>query len=141
MSNATFGSTNMLLSPRRQMLGGLTALAVSIPVLAMAADEVPAATPVTMVVEFTIKAYDTWRAVFDAAEAERVDAGVTGPRVFREADRPDQILVLFTVASRNQGAAWMRSAKVREAWRKGGVIGDPAYRFIRKGASAGWGRR
>lgn len=96
-----------------------------------AKDGARAAGPVTMVVEFAIQDYAAWRPVFDAAEAERAKAGVTSPLVFRNADLPDRILVLFKVQTRSKGALWMNSAAVREAWRKGGVVGEVTHRFMR----------
>ncbi len=86
---------------------------------------------ITMVVEFAIRDYAAWRPVFDAAEPEREKAGVSTSRVFRDVDRPDQMLALFKVATRAKGDAWMKSAAVREAWKKGGVIGEVTHRFLR----------
>ena len=87
--------------------------------------------PEHMVVQFAIKDYAAWRPVFDGAAQDRAAAGVTGARVFRDADKPDQMLVVFDVASRAKGAAWMKSATVRADWQKGGVIGEPTYRFMK----------
>lgn len=119
-------------SVRRQILGGLLALPLlAAPLLAprsaWAADD----KPVTLVVRFTIQDYAAWRPVFDGADAERVKASVTDPKVFRNADKPNEMMVLFTVASRAAGMAWMRSPQVREAWKKGGVEGNPVYRFLK----------
>jgi hypothetical protein len=125
---------------RRAVFGGLVATAVTVglaPAGMAAMDEKPVVqrpatpAPVTMVVEFAIKDYDAWRPVFDAAEGERMAAGVSKARVFREAGQPDRMLVLFTVENRKKGIVWMRSAKVKEAWGAGGVVGEPMFRFIR----------
>ena len=85
----------------------------------------------TMVVEFAIKDYASWRPVFDGAEAARAKLGVTNPRVFRHADKPERLLVLFDTASIEQGQAWMTSATVKADWEKGGVVGVPTFRFLR----------
>lgn len=125
---------------RRVVFGGLAAMAATVgfgPAGMAAMEEKPVVqrpatpAPVTMVVEFAIKDYDAWRPVFDAADAERVAAGVTKARVFRDAGQPDRMLVLFTVEDRKKGIVWMRSAKVKEAWRAGGVVGEPTFRFMR----------
>lgn len=84
-----------------------------------------------MVVEFTVRDYAAWRPVFDAADPQRVRAGVTAPQVFRDADSPNRMLVLFKVANRTKGDTWMKSETVREAMRKGGVIGEATHRFAR----------
>lgn len=118
---------------RRMIVGGLAA-GLLWPVASLAQTPAPAgapAPPITMVVQFAIKDYATWRPVFDAAEPERAKAGVTAPRVFQDADRAGQMLVLFTVPTRAKGNGWMKSAAVKEAWRKGGVVGDVTHRFLR----------
>lgn len=112
---------------RRHVFAALTALALMAPSAGWAKDE----KPFTMVVEFAIKDYAAWRPVFDGAEAQRVTAGVTNPRIYRGADKQEQVLVLFDVASRKQGMDWMRSPKLREDWRTGGVIGVPKHHFMR----------
>lgn len=120
----------MLAQMRRAVLGGMVTSMLLCGV-AGAAEVKPAPGPVSMIVEFAIKDYDAWRPVFDAADGERQAAGVKAARVFREAGQPDHLLVLFTVESRRKGAAWMRSAKVKEAWRAGGVVGEPTFQFLR----------
>jgi hypothetical protein len=84
-----------------------------------------------MMVTFQIKDYAAWRPVFDAAAPERVKAGVIGAKVYRNADAPGDLLVVFELGSEAQGRAWMRSAEVRAAWQQGGVVGQPSFRFIR----------
>jgi len=87
--------------------------------------------PPEMIVSFGIKDYDAWRPVFDAAAAEREKAGVGDGQVYRNADRPNDLLVVFDVANEKSGRAWMTSPQVRAAWAKGGVIGTPSYRFAK----------
>jgi hypothetical protein len=116
-----------MIHQRRSFSAALLAAATLIPHATLAA----AQHAETMVVAFTIQDYAAWRPVFDAANAERVKAGVTNPRIFRDADHPDRMLVLFSVASHKQGRAWMTSADVKTAWHNGGVVGVPTYHFMR----------
>ncbi|MGE0221935.1 MAG: hypothetical protein AB7F35_22260 [Acetobacteraceae bacterium] len=104
---------------------GVLAMAALGPAAAWAADA-----PQTMLVQFSIKDYQAWRPVFNGASPARVKAGVTNPRIFRNADKPNQMLVLFDVASPDKGKAWMESNTVRADWAKGGVVGTPTYRFV-----------
>jgi len=87
--------------------------------------------PLAMVVDFSIKDYDAWRPVFDAAAADRAKDGITNARVFRDADHPDHLVVIFDVTSTARATAWMKSATVRSAWQKGGVSGEPTYHFMK----------
>ncbi len=82
-----------------------------------------------MIVTFAIQDYAAWRPVFDAAAAERAQKGVTGGTVYRSADNPNELLVVFDVANKKNARAWMTSADVKAAWQKGGVVGTPTYRF------------
>lgn len=88
-----------------------------------------AAQSLQMIVTFSINDYAAWRPVFDAAAPQRAKFGVTDSRVYRDADSPNNLLVVFDVTNRKNANAWMTSAAVRADWEKGGVIGTPAYRF------------
>jgi len=82
-----------------------------------------------MIVTFSIKDYDAWRPVFDGAAPARAKAGVGKAQIFRNTDAANDLLVVFDVASKTSGRAWMSSSQVRADWQKGGVIGTPSYRF------------
>jgi hypothetical protein len=112
----------------RRMLLGL-ALAASLLPIAAFADQ--GKKPRAMIVTFTIKDYESWRPVFKAAASERAKDGVGAAKVYRNADSPNDLLVVFEVTSEKSGRTWMSSPQVRAAWEKGGVIGTPGYRFAK----------
>jgi hypothetical protein len=85
----------------------------------------------SMLVTFSIKDYSAWRPVFDAAASERAQDGVSKGQVYRSADKPNDLLVVFDVADEQRARAWMASMQVRADWEKGGVIGTPSYRFAK----------
>jgi hypothetical protein len=60
----------------------------------------------------------------------RVAANVKNPRIYRSADKPNDILVIFDIESKKAGRAWIDSPSLRSSWAKGGVIGDPIVGFI-----------
>jgi hypothetical protein len=66
-----------------------------------------------------VKDYDRWKAVFDEHAAKRKELGSKGGRIFRNSERPDEVLVL---------TEWGDLSKAREFTR----WGDP--NAIRKGA-------
>lgn len=86
--------------------------------------------PPYMTVQFSVRDYAAWRPVFDAAEPMRVAANVKNPRIYRSADKPNDILVIFDVGSKQAGRTWINSPSLREAWAKGGVVGDPIVGFV-----------
>jgi len=83
------------------------ALALSLAPAGAFADQ-PKASP-AMIVTFSIKDYDAWRPVFDAAAPERARDGVDKGQVYRSADRPNDLLVVFDVADEKRARAWMSS--------------------------------
>ena len=42
-----------------------------------------------------VRDYDRWREVFDADAGDRAGAGCRGARIFRNADDPEEVVVLF----------------------------------------------
>ena len=86
--------------------------------------------PSYMTVQFSVSDYASWRPVFDAAEPLRTAANVRNPRIYRSADKPNDILVIFDVASKKAGHAWIHSPELRAAWAKGGVVGTPIVGFV-----------
>jgi hypothetical protein len=86
--------------------------------------------PTYMTVQFSISDYSAWRPVFDAAEPMRSAANVKNPRLYRSADKPNDILVIFDVGSKKAGREWINSKSLREAWAKGGVLGEPIVGFV-----------
>ena len=86
--------------------------------------------PPYMTVQFAVNDYAQWRPVFDAAEPLRASVHIKNPRIYRSADKPNDILVIFDVPSKKAGQAWIHSPELREAWAKGGVLGTPIVGFV-----------
>jgi len=82
-----------------------------------------------MIVRHSVRDYAAWRPVYDAHEAARTAAGLTNGRVYRSAEDPNDILILFDVAARQRAEAFGRSDDLREAMRRAGVVGQPEIRF------------
>jgi hypothetical protein len=112
----------------KQCLGFLAFIVLAFGMLSWA--EAKDKKPHYMTVQFSISDYAAWRPVFDAAEPMRVAANVKNPRIYRSADKPNDILVIFDIESKKAGRAWIDSPSLRSSWAKGGVIGDPIVGFI-----------
>ena len=82
-----------------------------------------------MIVRHSVHDYGAWRPVYDAHEAARTAAGLSNGRVFRSAEDPNDILLLFDMADRLKAEAFGRSDDLREAMRRAGVVGRPEIRF------------
>ncbi len=82
-----------------------------------------------MIVRHSVHDYGAWRPVYDAHEAARRATGLSNGRVFRSAEDPNDILILFDVTDRRWAEAFGRSDDLREAMRRAGVVGQPEIRF------------
>jgi hypothetical protein len=82
-----------------------------------------------MIVHHSVRDYGAWRPAYDAHEAARTAAGLTNGRVFRSAEDPNDILLLFDMADRRRAEEFGRSDDLREAMRRASVVGQPEIRF------------
>lgn len=67
--------------------------------------------------------YDRWRAVFDADTDNRADSGSLGARIFRDADDPTEVVVLFEYDSFERARERIDSGALREKFDEAGVAG------------------
>ena len=82
-----------------------------------------------MITRHTVRDYDTWRPVYDAHNPTRTAAGLTNGRVYRSAEDPNDILLLFDMADRQKAEEFARSDDLRTTMQNAGVVGQPEIRF------------
>jgi len=70
-----------------------------------------------------VRDYDRWRAVFDADAADREAAGCRGARVFRNADDPEEVVVLFEWDGQERARQRIESATLGQKFEEAGVSG------------------
>ncbi len=75
----------------------------------------------TFFVRHRVADYDAWRAVYDGAEDMQREAGVSDAAVYRDADDPNQVLVVHRFGSREQAEAFMDNAEAKSAMAAAGV--------------------
>ncbi|MBC6982552.1 cyclase [Caulobacter sp. 17J80-11] len=83
-----------------------------------------------MVIHHKVKDYDAWRPGYDNHAPSRKAAGISGGEVFRKADDPNDVVILFEVADEAQARSWAQSDDLRSAMSKAGVVGQPRIDFI-----------
>jgi hypothetical protein len=82
-----------------------------------------------LTIHHKVQDYTKWRSVYDAHETSRRSAGITNGRVFRNAEDPNDVVVLQDVAYVAQARTWVASEDLKSAMQKAGVIGSPTIRF------------
>ena len=77
-----------------------------------------------------VKDYEKWRPVFDELAPIRKEYGAKGGWIFRNADNPNELVILTEYESVEKARKYTRSEDVKRAFERGGVIGTPESSFI-----------
>ena len=82
-----------------------------------------------LTIHLKVKDYATWRTGFDGREKSRLSAGITNGRVFRNAQDPNDVVILQDVADVAKARTWLGSNDMKATMQKSGVVGSPNVRF------------
>jgi hypothetical protein len=83
----------------------------------------------TMIIHHRVQNYEAWRPVYDAHEPTRNAAGLSNGQVFRSAEDPDDLVILFDMADRQKAEAFVASEDLKVAMQRSGVQGKPDVQF------------
>ena len=83
-----------------------------------------------LMVQHKVRDYAAWRPGFDAHETSRVGAGITNGRVYRKAEDPNDLVLLFDVADGAKAKSWTESEDLKTVMQKVGVLGAPSIHFF-----------
>jgi hypothetical protein len=82
-----------------------------------------------LTIHIKVKDYATWRTGYDGREKSRLSAGITNGRVFRNAQDPNDVVILQDVADVSRARAWLGTVDLKAEMEKSGVVGSPSVRF------------
>jgi hypothetical protein len=77
-----------------------------------------------------VQDYDAWRPHFDRHEETRKAHGITNPRVYRNANDPNDLVLLFDVADMERAKESGESQDLRSTMEKAGVIMPATVRVL-----------
>lgn len=77
------------------------------------------------IVRLAVKDYEEWKKVFDGAAALRKSYGSRGVRVFRNADKPNELVLLADYEDLQRARQLFQSPEFREATQRAGVTAPP----------------
>ena len=83
-----------------------------------------------IVVRHSVADYAKWKPIYDEHGSTRGAAGCKGTQVFRNADQPEEIVVLLEWDSLERARAFTESQALRETMERTGVTGPPDVRFL-----------
>lgn len=78
-----------------------------------------------MTVQFTIGEYSKWRKGFDAGKPMRASAGISNERVFRNADNPNEVIIVGDASDVQKAQQMMSSPELKARMQESGVVGAP----------------
>lgn len=83
-----------------------------------------------LLVRHTVEDYAKWKPVFDQHSGPRKTAGSKGGQLFRSADNPNAITILWEWDSLEHARAFTQSPELREAMQRAGVVGMPEISYL-----------
>jgi len=82
-----------------------------------------------LTIQLKVKDFNAWRTSYNGREQNRVSAGITNGRVFRNAEDQNDVIILQDVADVAKARTWLSSAEMKTTMEKSGVVGSPSIRF------------
>ncbi len=83
-----------------------------------------------VLVRHKVQDYAKWKPVFDEAADSRKAMGSRGGYLYRNADDPNELVVLLEVADLAKARQYVQSEDLREAMQRSGVADQPDIYFL-----------
>jgi len=83
-----------------------------------------------MLIRHKVQDYGKWKAAFDAHGATRKTSGSKGGRLLRNAEDPNELVILFEWDDVKKARQFAQSEDLRKAMQGAGVIGKPDIHFL-----------
>ena len=84
-----------------------------------------------MLIRHKVSDFAKWKPVYDAHLSARQRAGLKEEHLFRNADEPNEVLLLFSVEDVDKAKAFTASDDLRQAMEKAGVSDKPDVYFLK----------
>jgi len=84
-----------------------------------------------MLVRHKVADFAKWKPVYDAHLSARQKAGLAEEHLFRNADDPNEVLLLFSMEDLDKAKAFTASNDLRQAMEKSGVRDKPDVYFLK----------
>ena len=83
-----------------------------------------------MLVRHKVADFAKWKPVYDAHASARQSAGLKEEHLLRNADDPNEVILLFSAQDLNKAKAFAASDDLRQAMQKAGVSDKPDVYFL-----------
>jgi hypothetical protein len=83
-----------------------------------------------LIVRVTVQDFSGWKLVYDSNLSARQSAGLKELNLWVNADKPNEVVVLFKVSDIAKAKAYTLSPELKEKLKAGGVIGPADNLFL-----------
>jgi heme-degrading monooxygenase HmoA len=83
-----------------------------------------------LLIQSTVEDYAKWKSVFDEYTTNRKTSGSKGGHLFRSADNPNELVILFEWDDLDNARQFTQSDDLRKAMQRAGVVGRPDLYFL-----------
>lgn len=83
-----------------------------------------------IIVRHKVKDFATWKSAFEGHQASQTAAGLLNPRVFRSADDPSEVVILFDAQDIGEAKQFADSPDLQSAMASAGVTDKPDIYFL-----------
>ena len=83
-----------------------------------------------LLVHHKVKDFAVWKPLFDQDAAHRKATGSKGGLLFKSADDPNDIFILFEWQSQEEARAFTSSVDLKDTMSRAGVVGMPDIHFL-----------
>ena len=84
----------------------------------------------TLIVKHSVSDYAKWKPVFDQHAGTRKAAGCEGGTLFRDAQKPNDVTIVFRWNSVENAQKFIASSDLKSTMEKAGVLGQPQASFL-----------
>jgi hypothetical protein len=83
-----------------------------------------------IIIRHKVKDFAAWKPAFDGHKSIQTAAGLSNPRLFRSADDPSEVVVLFDAQDLGKAKEFVSSADLKSAMQAAGVKDKPDIYFL-----------
>ena len=83
-----------------------------------------------MLVRHNVEYYESWKPVFEEHGSTRRESGSKGVRLFRNADSPNETVILLEWDDLEKARRFAQSEDLRETMERAGVADEPDIYFL-----------
>ena len=81
------------------------------------------------IINFKVKDYDAWKAVFNSDKQQRINAGITDRAINQYLDDPHMVSLVMAIADMKKAQEFMNTKELKHRMDSAGVVGAPDVFF------------